>query len=90
MAMMSVSLAMSGMKNDNNHGVHVIDDDNSPILSDKEKKERLDEYNKQKLAQGLIEINKANGLKEFTYGEHTILALNKENADKKAKNNGWI
>ncbi len=87
MAMMSVSLAMSSI-NDSNRGQ--VYDDGMPKLSDKEKKERLEEYNKKRLAQAEIETKKSNGLKEFTYGEHTILALNQKNADKKAKNNGWI
>jgi hypothetical protein len=89
MAMMSVSLAMSGITNNDNLRGEVYDD-GMPKLSDKEKKKRQDEYNKQKVAQGLIETQKSNGLKEFTYGEHTILALNQKNADKKAKKNGWI
>lgn len=36
------------------------------------------------------EINKKQGLKEFTYGENKIWALNKKNADKKAIKLGWI
>jgi hypothetical protein len=87
MAMMSVSLAMSSMtNNDPDCKFH----DDTPKLSDKEKKERLEEYNKKRLAQAEIDTKKYNGLKEFNYGEHTILALNKKNADKKAKKNGWI
>ena len=53
-------------------------------------KKETDEESKRRLAQAEIETKKSNGLKEFTYGEHTILALNQKNADKKAKNNGWI
>lgn len=88
MAMMSVSLALTGMTN--NDKFSEVYDDGMPKLSDKEKKKRQEEYNKQKVAKALIETQKSNGLKEFTYGEHTILALNKKNADKKAKKNGWI
>lgn len=29
-------------------------------------------------------------LKEFRYGENKVTALNKKNADKKAKKNNWI
>lgn len=87
MAMMSVTLAMTGMSN-NDPDCKFKDD--MPKLSDKEKKKRQEELNKQKVAQGIIDAKKSSGLKEFTYGEHTILALNKKNADKKAKNNGWI
>lgn len=87
MAMLGVSLAMSGMSN-NDPNCKFQDD--MPKLSDKEKKKRQEELNKQKVAQGIIDAKKSSGLKEFTYGEHIILALNKKNADKKAKNNGWI
>jgi hypothetical protein len=37
-----------------------------------------------------IERNKANGLKEFFYGENSLWALNKKSADKKAKKLNWI
>lgn len=30
------------------------------------------------------------GIKEFFYGEHVILARNKKNADRKAKNKGYL
>ena len=36
------------------------------------------------------EINKAKGMKEFNYPDGTIWARNKKNADRKAKNKGWI
>lgn len=36
------------------------------------------------------EKNISNGLKEFTYGNETIWALNKKNADKKASKKGLI
>ncbi len=40
-----------------------------------------------RLKQFEIENNKANGLKEFIYGNESIWALNKKNADKKARMN---
>lgn len=36
------------------------------------------------------EINKAKGLKEFNYPDGTIWARDKKNADRKARNKGWI
>lgn len=36
------------------------------------------------------EIAKKQGLKEFIYGENSVWALNKKNADKKAAKNGWL
>lgn len=36
------------------------------------------------------ETNKKMGLKEFSYGENKLWALNKTNADRKAKKLGWI
>lgn len=32
----------------------------------------------------------SNGLKQFFYGENCVWAINKKNADKKAKKNKWI
>jgi len=49
----------------------------------KEEKER-------RLAKKEKSIKKSNGLKEFSYGENTLLALNQKNADKKAKQKGWL
>ena len=45
---------------------------------------------KRKLYNAEIENKKSKGLKEFFYGENSILALNKKNADRKAKAKGWI
>lgn len=36
------------------------------------------------------EINKPKGMQEFNYPDGTIWARNKKNADRKAKNKGWI
>lgn len=38
----------------------------------------------------IAETNKKLGLQEFSYGENKVWALNKTNADKKAKKLGWI
>jgi hypothetical protein len=55
----------------------------------KETKETKEERNK-RLSIAEIKCNKANGLKEFIYGENSLWALNKRNADRKAKAKGWI
>lgn len=49
-----------------------------------------DEERKRRLAKAEIERNKANGLKEFFYGENSLWALNKKNADKKARSKHWL
>ena len=46
-----------------------------------------EEYHNEKIKIFEIEKNKANGLKEFIYGNQSIWALNKKNADKKARLN---
>jgi len=53
-----------------------------PIETDEDKKRRL--------AQAEIKRNKANGLKEFFYGENSLYALNQKNADKKARSKHWL
>lgn len=35
-------------------------------------------------------INLGKGLKEFTFGDNKLWALNQKNANEKAKNKGWI
>jgi hypothetical protein len=52
--------------------------------------EETDEEKKQRLAKAEIEKNKANGLKEFSYGENSLWALNKKSADNKARKRNWI
>ena len=59
-----------------------LDRNFTPIETDEDKKRRL--------AQAEIERNKANGLKEFFYGENTLYALNQKNADKKARGKHWL
>lgn len=49
-----------------------------------------EEDKKKRLAQAQIEINKANGLTEFFYGENSVWALNKRTADKKARKLNYI
>ena len=57
-------------------------DDYKIIESESEKKARLEKSK--------IESNKSKGLKEFIYGGNSVWAINKKNADKKAKKNNWI
>jgi hypothetical protein len=49
-----------------------------------------DEERKRRLAKAEIERNKANGLKEFFYGENSVWAINQKNADKKARSKHWL
>lgn len=49
-----------------------------------------DEEKKQRLAKAEIERNKANGLKEFFYGENSVWAINQKNADRKARSKHWL
>jgi len=53
-----------------------------PMETDEEKKQRR--YNAE------IKRKKANGLKEFFYGENSLYALNQKNADKKARKMNWL
>ncbi len=49
-----------------------------------------DEQRKCRIAKAEIERNKANGLKEFFYGENSVWAINQKNADKKARSKHWL
>ena len=49
-----------------------------------------DEERKRRLAKAEIERHKANGLKEFFYGENSLYARNQKNADRKARNKHWL
>ena len=57
-------------------------DDYKIVESESEKKSRLEKSK--------IESNKSKGLKEFIYGGNSVWAINKKNADKKAKKNNWV
>ena len=71
------AMAMSGGFGGNNRGRYI-----EPKETDEEKKQRL--------AKAEIERNKANGLKEFFYGENSVWAINQKNADKKARSKHWL
>ncbi len=49
-----------------------------------------DEERKERINKAEIERCKAQGLKEFFYGENSLFALNQKSADKKAKKKNWI
>lgn len=49
-----------------------------------------EEERKRRIAKAEIERNKANGLKEFFYGENSVWAINQKNADRKARNKHWL
>lgn len=66
------AMAMSGDLGGNNQERYI-----EPKETDEEKKQRL--------AKAEIERAKANGLKEFFYGENSVWAINQKNADKKAR-----
>lgn len=71
------AIAMSGNLGDNNRKRYI-----GPKETDEEKKQRL--------VKAEIERNKANGLKEFFYGENRLWALNQKSADKKARKRHWL
>jgi len=73
---MFAALAMMGIETPNRMR------DYEPTENDEEKKRRL--------AKAEIERNKANGLKEFFYGENSVYAINQKNADKKARSKHWL
>lgn len=49
-----------------------------------------DEQRKRRISKAEIERNKANGLKEFFYGENSVWAINQKNADRKARSKHWL
>jgi hypothetical protein len=55
-----------------------------------EREERERERKRETETLRKIERNAANGLKEFFYGENSVWAINKKNADRKARNNHWL
>ena len=71
------AMAMSGDLGGNNRERYI-----EPKETDEEKKQRL--------AKAEIERNKANGLKEFFYGENSLWALNQKNDDKQARSKHWL
>lgn len=78
LGMMSMLAAFAMMGTETPHRER----DYEPKESDEEKKRRL--------AKAEIERNKANGLKEFFYGENSVYAINQKNADKKARSKHWL
>jgi hypothetical protein len=74
----AMAMAMASGSMDMNRVHHPIE--SSETQEEKRKRiERNLKYNKIK-----------RGAKEFFYGEKSLLALNKENADRKARLKGWI
>lgn len=74
---MFAALAMAGTETPHGMREHI-----KPKESEEERKRRL--------AKAEIECNKANGLKEFFYGENSLWALNQKSADKKARKRHWL
>ena len=54
------------------------------------KPKETDEQRKRRIAKAEIERAKANGLKEFFYGENSVWAINQKNADRKARSKHWL
>lgn len=54
------------------------------------KEKESEDKNRRKAKKAEVERNKANGLKEFFYGENSLWALNQKTADKKAKKLDWL
>lgn len=54
------------------------------------KKEPTEEEKAELRAMAERKQNKAHGLVEFTYGNNSVWALNQKNADRKARNKGYI
>ena len=62
----------------------------SRITPDYYEPKETDEEKKRRLAKAEIERNKANGLKDFFYGENSVWAINPKTADKKARSRHWL
>ena len=77
MMSMFAYLAMMGIETPRGHREYT-----EPTETDEERKRRI--------AKAEIERNKANGLKEFFYGENSVWAINQKNADKKARSKHWL
>ena len=75
-ALMTIAMGMAATSG---HSFYEVRDENIGF----EEKERR--KNKAKKA-----IKKANGLTEFKYGDKSVWALNKKNADRKAKAKGYL
>ena len=63
---------------------------NSGTMPDLSEPKETEEERKRRLAKAEIERAKANGLKEFFYGENSLWALNQKSADKKARKRHWL
>ena len=77
MMSMFAALAMMGTETKHRHREYT-----EPKETDEERKRRI--------AKAEIERDKANGLKEFFYGENSVWAINQKNADKKARSKHWL
>ena len=59
-------------------------------MNEYQKPKETEEERKRRLAKAEIERYKAQGLKEFFYGENSLWALNQKSADRKARKLNWI
>lgn len=79
LGMISMFAALAMMGTENTYGMREYQE---PKESEKERKRRL--------AKSKIERYKSQGLTEFFYGEHSLWALNRKSADKKARKRHWL
>lgn len=63
---------------------------NNAMYDEPIKRKETEEERKKRLSEAEIKTKKANGLKEFFYGENSLFALNQKSADKKARKLNWI
>lgn len=81
-SILGLSLMMTSLLITNQNHSPQIRDEYLPEETQEEKKKRQESIYKK--------INEAKGLKQFFYGENSLYALNRKNADKKAQSNGWL
>jgi hypothetical protein len=63
---------------------------NPNMLSEIYEPKETPEQRQIRLDKAKIKRYQSQGLKEFFYGEHSLWALNKKSADRKAKNKHWL
>jgi hypothetical protein len=83
-AMMSMFAAMTGQALDG----HARKE--AQHLSKKELEERIKRKEQRNEQRKLKNLKEKQGLKEFFYGENIVYARNQKNADRKARNKGYI
>jgi|GEM_PF-1849935 len=75
---------------DNDLNRHIVERERIREIENERMREKKRERMREIESLSKIERNIANGLKEFFYGENSVWAINKKNADRKARNNHWL